>query len=143
MFKITYWFYYFLFKNTFLHVRMMYKELYIFSVWTSWVLRWVYMCETIMPIYVINISPPNDSSCPEKSYVLGNKICQFLTFTDWWTSGSYGSPSSHYMLSQSYPIFAFSYNYHISLSNSKIYIICLIYLEIQFISQVWVLDAYI
>ena len=89
-----------------------------------------------MPIYVINISPPNDSSCPEKSYVLGNKICQFLTFMDWWTSGSYGSPSSHYMLSQSYPIFAFSYNYHISLSNSKIYIICLIYLEIQFISQV-------
>lgn len=143
MFKITYWFYYFLFKNTFLHVRMMYKELYIFSVWTTWVLRWVYMCETIMPIYVINISPPNDSSCPEKSYVLGNKICQFLTFIDWWTSGSHGSPSSHYMLSQSYPIFAFSYNYHISLSNSKIYIICLIYLEIQFISQVWVLDAYI
>ena len=61
----------------------------------------------------------------------------------WWTSGSYVSPSSHWMLSQSYPISAFSYNYHISLSSSNICIICLTYLETQFTSQVWVLHAYI
>ena len=91
------------FKNNFLLVRVMYKELYIFNVWMSWVLRWVYICETIMPIYVINISPPDDSSCPEKSYVLGNKICQFLVFMDWWASGSPVSPSTHCMLSQPYP----------------------------------------
>lgn len=32
MLKITYGFYYFLFKNNFLLVRVMYKELYIFNV---------------------------------------------------------------------------------------------------------------
>ena len=70
---------------------MMYKELYVFNVWTSGGLRWVYICETIMPIYVINISSPNDSSCPEKCYVLGNKIYQFLAF---WVGGLQGHLSA-------------------------------------------------
>ena len=83
--------YYFVFKNNFLHVWMMYKELYVFNVWTSWVLRWVYICETVMPIFVINISPPNDSSCPEKSYVLEYKICQFFAL---WVGGIQGHMSA-------------------------------------------------
>ena len=57
----------------------------------SGVLRWVYICETIMPICVINISPPNDSSCPEKSYVLGYKICQFFVL---WVGGLQGHMSA-------------------------------------------------
>ena len=36
----------------------------------------------------------------------------------------------------------FSHDYHISFSSSNICIICLTYLETQFTSQVWVLDAY-
>ena len=89
MFKVTYWFL-LLSVQKYLS-SCMYKELYVFNIWTSWVLRWVCICETIMPIYVVNISPPNDSSCPEKSYVLGNKICQFFAL---WVGGLQGHLSA-------------------------------------------------
>lgn len=67
-------------KITFFLYEWCIKSCTYLMLWMSWVLRWVYVCETIMPTYVINISPPDDSSCPEKSYVLGNKICQFWCF---------------------------------------------------------------